>query len=167
MVAFIFCFFVDFSSFTDSFCFQHSIHVISCLLIISQKMKSFQICVSSKYDEGSYNAQHPFSQLRIISIPRCMAKEAVISSSWQESKNSTIEHFIYSILFQNNYNLSFVLHFQKGYYKTQSEELMLHVLQAACKAHCFLKSYLSRKRTICKKSMLLLVSCKFYCIYGM
>jgi hypothetical protein len=60
-------------------------------------LKSF--FVSSKYDEGSYNAQHPFSQLRIISIPRCMAKEAVISSSWQEFQNSTIEHFIYSILF--------------------------------------------------------------------
>ena len=80
------------------FSFQHSKNTISCLLIISQKLKSF--FVSSKYDEGSYNAQHPFSQLRIISIPRCMAKEAVISSSWQKSRNSTIEHFIYSILFR-------------------------------------------------------------------
>lgn len=86
-----------FQQFHQFFSFQQSKDTISCLLIISQKLKSF--FVSSKYDEGSYNAQHPFSQLRIISIPRCMAKEAVISSSWQESKNSTIEHFIYSILF--------------------------------------------------------------------
>ena len=41
MVAFIFYFFVVFSSFTDSFCFQHSIHAISCLLIISQNWSHF------------------------------------------------------------------------------------------------------------------------------
>ena len=76
-------------------------------------------------------------------------------------------HLFYSFLEQLQFVIFVVLHFQKGYYKTQSEELMLHVLQAACKAHCFLKSYLSRKLTICKKSMLLLVSCEFYCIYGM
>ena len=41
------------------------------------KLKSFFF--SSKFDEGSFHAQHLFSQLRIISIPWCMEKGAVIS----------------------------------------------------------------------------------------
>ena len=48
------CGFQQFYQFLFSFEFQHSKHKISCLLIISQKLKSF--FVSWKYDEGSYNA---------------------------------------------------------------------------------------------------------------
>ena len=60
------------------------------------KLKSFFF--SSKFDEGSFHAQHLFSQLRIISIPWCMAKGAVISEWNPEILKLKI--FIYHIIFR-------------------------------------------------------------------
>jgi len=58
LVAVIFCFFVVFSSLPISFSFPSFKKCNFSPLLISQKLKSF--FVSSKYDEGSYNAQHSF-----------------------------------------------------------------------------------------------------------
>ena len=70
-----------------------------------------------------------FSQLPIISIPRCMAKEAVISSSGRNPEILQSKIFIYSMLLEQlEFIIFLVVHFQKGYYKNLSEELMSYVL---------------------------------------
>ena len=64
-MAVIFCFFVVFSSFTNFFFFSaFQENAISCVLLISRKLKSFLVSFKYDHDEGRYNTHDiPFSTL--------------------------------------------------------------------------------------------------------